>query len=193
MSKKCKPGFTPSFPEMAKESPEVSAKGEAPPATEFPGKFLSGFSCPVQDPKDRAAWKRYEDYINSARWREKCRLVLDRAGGACEGEGCGIRGVLLEVHHDTYAHLGDEPLCDLRALCKPCHNKADEERRTQRDAAIRRWRMEAEEAYMEARFRGWVIAQHGADFYDCADHDTLADERERFDEWARDRDGEDLE
>jgi hypothetical protein len=34
----------------------------------------------------------------------------------------------LDVHHLTYEYLGDEPLEDLEALCRPCHRSADAER-----------------------------------------------------------------
>jgi hypothetical protein len=98
--------------------------------------------------------------------------------------------VELSVHHKTYDHLGDEPLCDLEALCAPCHEKADVERRAEKEAAIhRRWN----EALDEARFEGWARKVYGDDFFDSADYDDLRDARERFDEWASDRDGEDFE
>jgi hypothetical protein len=174
---------------MAKElTPELSTKGEAPLTTGAPGSHLPGFSCPSEDPNTRAAWRRYEEYINSAVWGEKCRRVLDRAVGRCEG--CGVPGMRLEVHHLTYEHLGDERLDELKALCPECHKKADEERRAEMAAAIRRrWEEEREEEHFER----WARKFYGEDFFDSADYDDLRDARERFDEWASDRDGEDFE
>ena len=32
-------------------------------------------------------------------------------------------GDTIEVHHITYAHVFDEPLFDLRAVCRPCHER----------------------------------------------------------------------
>lgn len=42
-------------------------------------------------------------------------------------EGCGSIGNL-EAHHLHYDTLGFEELCDLQALCRNCHEKADQRR-----------------------------------------------------------------
>lgn len=62
---------------------------------------------------------RYLHYLHSAAWRAKRAAVLARDGYRCQlwlahpGE---------EVHHRTYAHLGDEPMEDLITLCRTCHD-----------------------------------------------------------------------
>jgi hypothetical protein len=63
-------------------------------------------------------WSKYETYLDSAKWHEKRRRVLDRAGGRCEA--C-LQRTATQVHHTTYLHVFDEPLFDLRAVCDVCH------------------------------------------------------------------------
>lgn len=66
-------------------------------------------------------WAWYNDYLNSDAWRAKRRKVLDRCGGLCEG--CRNAPVN-QVHHLTYAHVGDELLYELVGLCVDCHERA---------------------------------------------------------------------
>lgn len=68
--------------------------------------------------EERNWWKWYNSYLQSPEWQQKRRAVLDRAKGRCEA--CGIRSAT-QVHHTTYAHVGNEPLFELRAICKECH------------------------------------------------------------------------
>ena len=80
-------------------------------------------------------WRRaYELYLRSDAWQAKRAAVLERAGRSCERcpAGSGLFPVALDVHHLTYAHLGDELLDELEALCRPCHERADRERRRNR-------------------------------------------------------------
>ena len=192
-----RPGYTPSLPGCGHELIQpVSAKGEAPRATCFPGSFLSGFSCASEDPKTPALSKRdrkfYETFIAGAVWAAKRAPVLIRAGGRCER--CGGAGTMLEVHHRNYDRFGgEERMSDLEALCPACHAVADAERRAEVCAAIKRRREEAEEALDGARFRGWARAKHGEDFLEYADRDAVREAREEFDEWCRDREGDDYE
>jgi 5-methylcytosine-specific restriction endonuclease McrA len=64
-------------------------------------------------------WGDYNLYLRSERWARKREKVLRRAGGTCEA--CGERPAQ-EVHHLTYRNVGAEPLWDLRAVCRPCHD-----------------------------------------------------------------------
>jgi len=63
--------------------------------------------------------RKYRDYISSERWREIRLEKLKSVDYRCER--CG--GMAVQVHHKTYAHLGDESLDDLEALCKACHDE----------------------------------------------------------------------
>lgn len=64
--------------------------------------------------------KEYLAHLRSPKWAATRALVLKRAGGMCEG--CGIARAD-EVHHMTYENLGDEFLWELRAVCRPCHER----------------------------------------------------------------------
>jgi 5-methylcytosine-specific restriction endonuclease McrA len=87
----------------------------------------------------RVRWHfAYECYLSSRAWRRVRNGALMRAGLHCER--CDKGGLLigLEVHHRTYAHLGDERADELEALCAECHKQADRERR--RTTRRGRWR-----------------------------------------------------
>ncbi|MCY3740395.1 MAG: hypothetical protein OXH00_05190 [Candidatus Poribacteria bacterium] len=58
-----------------------------------------------------------EKYLESRNWKEKRERVLDRDRNLCI---CGERATY--VHHKTYKNLGAEPLSDLIALCRNCHD-----------------------------------------------------------------------
>ena len=73
----------------------------------------------------------YDHYLNSASWKTKQKIVLERDGNQCI---CGKEA--LHVHHKTYERLkmtlnskeepvfiGEELLSDLVALCKSCHDE----------------------------------------------------------------------
>ena len=64
-------------------------------------------------------WRaRYNAHLQSPKWHSLRRRVFKRADGICEG--CGLRAAI-QVHHLTYARLGDEMLFDLAAICLDCH------------------------------------------------------------------------
>jgi 5-methylcytosine-specific restriction endonuclease McrA len=72
-------------------------------------------------------WReRYDAHLSSDEWASLRQRVLERSDGWCEG--CGT-ATAVQVHHLTYTNLGDELLWQLRAVCLPCHEKADEGRR----------------------------------------------------------------
>jgi len=60
----------------------------------------------------------YNQYILSARWKLTREAALRRDKRRCVG--CG-KADKLQVHHKTYARLGDEALDDLVTLCMDCH------------------------------------------------------------------------
>lgn len=62
----------------------------------------------------------YHTYIASAEWRRRRAAVLLRARGRCER--CSLWPVV-NVHHVTYANLGNESLCDLLGVCRKCHRE----------------------------------------------------------------------
>jgi 5-methylcytosine-specific restriction endonuclease McrA len=76
-------------------------------------------------------WKGKEDgdsyytqahnaYLDSPAWKDRRRLVMERAQGLCEG--CR-QASATEVHHLSYSHWGQELLFELVALCGDCHDR----------------------------------------------------------------------
>lgn len=65
----------------------------------------------------------YLDYITSRRWHQNpVRLAeLKAAGFRCRLCNDNGKGSTIEVHHRTYANLGNEQPGDLTALCRICH------------------------------------------------------------------------
>ena len=61
---------------------------------------------------------KYHAYLASRPWDLKREAVMKRAAGRCER--CH-KAPPDQVHHLSYAHTFDEPLEDLQAICKPCH------------------------------------------------------------------------
>jgi 5-methylcytosine-specific restriction endonuclease McrA len=64
-------------------------------------------------------WADYDAYRQTPEWRERRRLVLERDNYVCQA--CRQRRAT-QAHHLTYKHLKREPLFDLVAVCKPCHD-----------------------------------------------------------------------
>jgi hypothetical protein len=62
----------------------------------------------------------YAQYLQSDVWKQKRKRVLKRANGVCEG--CG-ENPATQVHHLTYAHIQNEFLWELVAICDECHER----------------------------------------------------------------------
>lgn len=103
----------------------------------------------------------YDEYINSPEWDSIRRGMLRKAEFRCER--C-FANEPLEVHHRHYDTLGFESYSDLEALCKECHDEADEERKV--DAEDRRIQREEEWELerWESRLDGWASAIYGMDW-----------------------------
>ena len=75
---------------------------------------------------DKREWRaRHRAAFSSPIWPRVRQTIWDRAGHRCEECGkASARGWVLQVHHLTYAHLGNEieHLDDLKLLCVPCHS-----------------------------------------------------------------------
>jgi hypothetical protein len=62
--------------------------------------------------------EKYQAYLCSREWCARREAVRKRSDGKCER--CRVNE-MDHVHHLTYARKYDEPLDDLQALCKQCH------------------------------------------------------------------------
>lgn len=72
-------------------------------------------------PRETPQW--YKDYLSTPRWRAIRQALIGRADHRCQSEGC-YRRTHLQVHHLSYANLGNERLCDVKVLCDRCHGRA---------------------------------------------------------------------
>ena len=69
-------------------------------------------------------WRRAKAlYMASDNWKRlrQQRLILSK--GLCEAQTKGCKIYASDIHHISYAHIGDEALWDLRAVCRHCHKK----------------------------------------------------------------------
>ena len=61
----------------------------------------------------------YYEYLRSSEWNW---MRLEKLAEVdCECERCGEGDDVLDVHHVTYARLGEEWFEDLEVLCRRCH------------------------------------------------------------------------
>lgn len=65
----------------------------------------------------------YTKYLDSPKWRAKRKLVIARDQHQCQAKLDGCTNAAEHVHHLTYDHLFNEPLFELVAVCRSCHNK----------------------------------------------------------------------
>lgn len=67
----------------------------------------------------KSHWEKYYEYMKSIAWAQKRYEALKRAGHKCQL--CGDGYAILQVHHNSYKNMGNEPLEDLVVLCTDCH------------------------------------------------------------------------
>jgi hypothetical protein len=73
-----------------------------------------------KDQEEEQWWNEYDEYLNTDEWGRRRSLVMNRAGGMCEG--CRERRAT-QVHHLTYKHVKNEFLWELVAICDICHGR----------------------------------------------------------------------
>jgi hypothetical protein len=72
-----------------------------------------------REERRRRRQREYEQYLSGPVWRRKRALVMRRCDGVCEA--CGVEEAT-QVHHVAYPeNFGEEPLWDLRGVCRSCH------------------------------------------------------------------------
>ena len=72
---------------------------------------------------NRIRWRTYRNYLKSDLWQEKRQARLTLAHWKCEDHAdMGEDVEAADVHHIKYPEKwGNEPVEDLRALCRDCH------------------------------------------------------------------------
>lgn len=68
-------------------------------------------------------WAWYNAYLQTPEWKTRRRRVLERDNHLCQG--CRMADAT-QVHHLTYAHVGNELLYELISVCDDCHTKEHE-------------------------------------------------------------------
>lgn len=61
----------------------------------------------------------YREYLKTDEWQSTRKQALKRAKFKCQL--CGVSGVTLNVHHNSYKNRGQELNSDLIVLCADCH------------------------------------------------------------------------
>jgi hypothetical protein len=74
--------------------------------------------------------QEYLDYLDTIEWRQKREAVLARDRYVCQAKLPGCIGRASQAHHLTYKHIFNEPLFELVAVCRACHEQLhqDDER-----------------------------------------------------------------
>ncbi|AFO91729.1 hypothetical protein D1822_09875 [Phaeobacter inhibens] len=70
-------------------------------------------------------YANHEEYLASDKWAVKRRAVMERDSQRCQA--CLTRDAT-EVHHLTYDRIFEEPMFDLVAICRRCHEKLHEKK-----------------------------------------------------------------
>lgn len=74
---------------------------------------------PAPEPlPERMTKATYAEYLRSSHWKVTRARKLEEVGRRCQL--CG-QTHHIEIHHNTYQHLGHESMNDLIALCSGCH------------------------------------------------------------------------
>ena len=74
----------------------------------------------TKEQKEKMSYYR-DVYLKSDDWKNLRLLRLLKSNYVCAI--CAVTSECLDVHHVNYRNLHDVQTTDLRALCRPCHNK----------------------------------------------------------------------
>lgn len=71
----------------------------------------------------------YRTYIQSPAWKRKAEAAKKAAGYRCQVCNRHKDEVVLDAHHRTYEHLGNERPEDITVLCRDCHELYETDKR----------------------------------------------------------------
>ena len=75
-------------------------------------------------PEELQFWRQAKAlYMSSENWKRLRQQRLIHSKGLCEAQTKGCNIYASDIHHISYAHIGDEAVWDLRAVCRQCHKK----------------------------------------------------------------------
>ncbi len=97
-------------------------------------KTIGGSLSRMAPPRLTVPPKRADPYYNSPEHKAWAAAVIARAGGMCQGEGCGRTGVRLYADHIVELRDGGDrlDLANGQALCGRCHSGKTARRRAER-------------------------------------------------------------
>lgn len=75
--------------------------------------------CSRKRSKKESWWDMYNAYLLTEEWQRRRQAVLIRDHHLCQA--C-LQRRAQHVHHLTYTHVTREPLFQLIAVCKDCHD-----------------------------------------------------------------------
>ncbi len=81
---------------------------------------------------EESGYEYYEEYLKSDEWKKRRLLVFKRDGKTCQA--C-LSEAATEIHHLTNDRIFSEPLFDLVAVCRPCHEKLHVKKLIAKEAA----------------------------------------------------------
>lgn len=91
----------------------------------FDDRLSEAYTCLKRDRRndlnfsqDEARQAAYDTYMQSPEWKQRRFQVLARDKHTCQA--C-LKATATDAHHLNYDHFGNEPLFDLIAVCRPCH------------------------------------------------------------------------
>lgn len=118
---------------VGQEVSKFSAKGNEPRiVTVNYDTHMSPERQKYDNERARSEWmSNYNAYLQTPKWRAKREAVMRRDEHLCQA--C-LSARATDVHHLTYSHLFDEPLFDLIAVCRPCHDRITAMDRAKRGA-----------------------------------------------------------
>lgn len=72
--------------------------------------------------------KGYKAYLKSAHWFNLRKSKIKWHGCKATCAVCGKESSMVQLHHVSYKHLGDERPSDLVVLCPECHEKVHKDK-----------------------------------------------------------------
>lgn len=90
--------------------------------------------------QQEAGYARLDDLLASDAWKEKRVLRLEQDRHRCQARLQGCLVMASEVHHLRYDddHFDDQPLWDLRSVCRRCHQELERRKDARKPEALRR-------------------------------------------------------
>ena len=93
----------------------------------------------IKEKPTKKYYKKYSNYLAGSVWAKTKRRF--RESSYCKNVCfvCGARDTILDLHHKSYARIGNEELTDLIELCPACHGGVHSATKEQKIKGITLW------------------------------------------------------